>query len=76
MAKVEIGNKTFVVDGTDIADAVRGYTLSYDARTRRHELALTPLVEHFAFDGVAEIGIPSRTAKALVALGWTPPPSP
>lgn len=80
MAQVLITDESVSVDGVNIASAVKSYTLHRDARTALNGVSATLEVvlaaEFFRFGGDATVGIPKRVHEALVALGWTPPPSP
>lgn len=64
---------TVEVDGLDVADITQGA----DLRIRPDEmpalvLGLTP--DEVEVDGEMTVTVPEETAKALIKLGWTPPP--
>jgi hypothetical protein len=68
-----LGRGTVEVDGHDISDAVRGFTLSGEVG-HRPRLGLELCVYTSEADGDdVQVHIPDDTAAALVALGWTPP---
>lgn len=69
-----LGAGTVEVDGHDISDAVRGFTLSGKVGHRpRLDLELCVYTSE-ASSGDVQVHIPDDTAATLVALGWTPPP--
>lgn len=66
------GSATIEIDGQDVSDAVRGFTL--DGKVgHRHQLALDLRVDVGEANGQADVHIPPETAALLVDLGWTPP---
>ncbi len=66
------------VGGRDIANSVNALRL--DARKVAGELVKTLTldleVERIDVGGVPTIRVPQATHDALVAIGWTPPPTP
>lgn len=66
------GRATVEIDGQDVSDAVRGFTLDGKAG-HRHQLVLDLLVDVGEVSGKAHVHIPPATAALLVDLGWTPP---
>jgi DNA polymerase III sliding clamp (beta) subunit (PCNA family) len=66
---------TVEVGGRNISQALRGVAVSFEA-DQLPRVALDLLVfevEEMSIE-TAEVIVPEDTARALVALGWTPPP--
>jgi hypothetical protein len=67
-------DRQLLIDGLDIADSV--YRLEY--RTDPDEvdqLLVDLLLLETDIEGEAVVEIPESTHRALVGLGWTPPPA-
>lgn len=61
-----------VIEGTDIAGSVQALDLHADARSvPRLQLYLS--VGDLLVNAEADVRIADRDARALIALGWTPP---
>jgi hypothetical protein len=63
------------VGGRDISDGLRGVAVSFEADALPR-VALDLLVFEVTEMCIeeAEVIVPESTSRALVALGWTPPP--
>ncbi|GAQ61904.1 hypothetical protein [Streptomyces scabiei] len=68
-----LGGGTVEVNGHDISDAVRGFTLTGEAG-HMPRLGLDLRLFTGEVEGEVQVHIPDETAATLVALGWTPPP--
>lgn len=67
---------TVELDGVDYAHAIHALTLdsSYDNVS---DLTLhMRVLNGWTFEGEVNVRVPSDVEEALVALGWTPPPTP
>lgn len=74
-ARIRLGDPglaTIEIDGQDVSDAIRGFTLT-GAVDERHQLTLDLLLDTAGVEGEVQARIPAATAGLLVALGWTPP---
>jgi hypothetical protein len=60
------------VDGQDVANGLRGYTLRSKAG-HMPTLELDLRVFDTEVDGEARVVVPAGTREALIKLGWTPP---
>ena len=60
------------IDGQDVSDAVRSFTLNSGVGLR-HRLTLDLCIETGDVEGEQAVHIPAATAALLVDLGWTPP---
>lgn len=77
MSKVEIksslGTAEVLVDGTNVASAANGLTLTMEAGScPRLELDLSLMEIGFVGEDVVVV-IPDETREALKSLGWTEP---
>ncbi|MGW1324802.1 hypothetical protein ACWD64_19945 [Streptomyces antibioticus] len=61
------------IDGQDVTEAVRGFTLKGEAGHVPQVTLDVFLTEGGTVDADAAVHIPAATAALLVALGWTPP---
>lgn len=68
----EPGLATIEIDGQDVSDAIRGFTLTSQVGNR-HQLTLDLLIDTGEADGEVQAHIPDATAALLRSLGWTPP---
>ncbi|MFI1030747.1 hypothetical protein [Streptomyces sp. NPDC020951] len=69
----DLDRATVEIDGQDVSDAVRGFTLRGETG-HVHQLTLDLfLTTGGEIDGNTEVHIPAATAALLVDLGWTPP---
>jgi hypothetical protein len=66
------GAEQIVIEGTDIASSVQALDLHADARSGP-QLQLHLSVGDLLVNGEANVTIADRDARALIALGWTPP---
>ena len=74
-ARIRLGDPGLAaieIDGQDVSDAVRGFTLTGEVG-HRHQLTLYLLIDTAVVEGDVQAHIPAATAGLLVALGWTPP---
>lgn len=63
-----------LVDGTDLADACRGYTLRATVNeVPQLTLELDVVDQAAAVSGEAVVDVSDATRQLLVELGWTPP---
>lgn len=68
----EPGLATIEIDGQDVSDAIRGFTLKGEV-DHRHRLTLDLLIDTGEANGEVQAHIPDATAAVLQSLGWTPP---
>jgi hypothetical protein len=68
----EPGLATVEIDGQDVSDAVRAFTVTGHVG-HRHQLTLDLLIDTGDVEGELQAHIPAATAALLVTLGWTPP---
>lgn len=68
------GQGTITVDGHDLSNATRGISLRSEVGQMPEILLDLVVIETTRIDAEeVEVTIPTATAEALVALGWTPP---
>lgn len=66
------GAAQVVIDGTDIAGSVRALHLRASAHSGP-QLQLDLSIGDILVNGEATVTVAERDARALIALGWTPP---
>jgi hypothetical protein len=70
----QLGSGTVEVDGTDLADALRGIKVSAEPGSPAQVTLNLGVIELHSLDlEQAEIIVPGEVREALIVLGWTPP---
>jgi hypothetical protein len=72
IAQVNAGKWIIEVDGTDVAPAVRGFTIVAE-RGALAALELELNVFPLEYEGPARVYLARESRDLLVSMGWTPP---